>query len=131
MSLIPLLIEALKSQHQELIQQAQRIDGLQKQAAFYSGNEIESGSSSISLDQNAPNPFTANTAIRMVVPETVVQADLIIYNLEGKQIQQHAIVDRGNTELNLVGGSLEPGMYIYALLADGKVIDQKRMILTK
>ncbi|MEM9859957.1 MAG: tail fiber domain-containing protein, partial [Bacteroidota bacterium] len=85
----------------------------------------------IELLQNQPNPFTQNTAIRMVLPETVVQADLIIYNLEGKQIQQHLISDRGNTEISLEGGSLQPGMYIYALIADGKIIDQKRMILTK
>lgn len=28
-------------------------------------------------------------------------------------------------------GSLDAGIYLYALIADGKVIDTKRMILTK
>ncbi|MEM9300396.1 MAG: tail fiber domain-containing protein, partial [Bacteroidota bacterium] len=131
MSLIPILIEALKNQNKELVKQAERINELGKQLKVDSYTDIESESSRISLSQNIPNPFTADAAIRMILPEEVVQADLIIYNLEGKQIQQHLISDRGNTELTLQGGSLEPGMYIYALLADGKVIDQKRMILTK
>lgn len=131
MSLIPLLIEALKNQNKKSLKQAEVVSELQRKVKLYSLTDIESESAEISLIQNQPNPFTLNTAIRMVLPETVVQADLIIYNLEGKQIQQHLISDRGNAEVSLEAGSLQPGMYIYALLADGKVIDQKRMILTK
>jgi hypothetical protein len=29
------------------------------------------------------------------------------------------------------GNSFEPGMYLYALVIDGKEVDTKRMILTK
>ena len=33
--------------------------------------------------------------------------------------------------VTIEGGSLDAGMYLYSLIADGKVIDTKRMILTK
>jgi hypothetical protein len=34
-------------------------------------------------------------------------------------------------QITMSGNSLEPGMYLYALVVDGKEVDTKRMILTK
>lgn len=39
--------------------------------------------------------------------------------------------NRGEASITIDGGSLNAGMYLYALIADGKVVDTKRMILTK
>ena len=44
---------------------------------------------------------------------------------------QKTLQDRGKSSVTLEAGSLAPGMYLYALVADGKVIDTKRMIITK
>ena len=83
------------------------------------------------LYQNTPNPFTESTLIRCDVAEDVTKADLYIYNMNGEQIAEYAVSERGATSITVDGGSLKPGMYLYALIADGKVIDTKRMILTK
>lgn len=83
------------------------------------------------LYQNEPNPFTASTVIRCDVAEEVTKADLYIYNMNGEQIAEYAVAERGATSVTIDGGSLNAGMYLYALIADGKVIDTKRMILTK
>ena len=83
------------------------------------------------LYQNAPNPFTESTVIRVDVAEGVATADLYIYNMNGEQITEYPIIERGATSVTIDGGSLNAGMYLYALIADGQVIDTKRMILTK
>ena len=83
------------------------------------------------LYQNTPNPFTESTLIQCDVAEAVVKADLYIYDMNGKQIDTYPITERGATSITIEGHSLEAGMYLYALIADGQVIDTKRMILTK
>lgn len=83
------------------------------------------------LYQNTPNPFTESTLIQCDVAKDVVKADLYIYDMNGKQIDTYPITERGATSITIEGHSLEAGMYLYALIADGQVIDTKRMILTK
>lgn len=83
------------------------------------------------LFQNTPNPFTENTVIPCTIAEGVATAMLYIYDLNGKQIDQYPIEDRGKTCVTIAGRSLEAGMYLYSLIADGNVVDTKRMILTK
>lgn len=83
------------------------------------------------LYQNEPNPFSERTVIRVDVAEDVATADLYIYNMNGEQLTEYPITERGATSIAIDGGSLNAGMYLYALIADGQVIDTKRMILTK
>ncbi|MBR4594020.1 MAG: tail fiber domain-containing protein [Bacteroidaceae bacterium] len=86
---------------------------------------------SVALYQNTPNPFTENTEIRCLVPEVIKSAILYIYDMNGRQINSRAITRRGNVSLTIEGSSLDAGIYLYSLIADGVVIDTKRMILTK
>lgn len=83
------------------------------------------------LYQNEPNPFTERTIIRVDIAENITNANLYVYNMNGEQISEYPITERGETSVTINGGSLNAGMYLYALIADGKVIDTKRMILTK
>ena len=83
------------------------------------------------LYQNNPNPFTESTVVRCDVNKDVIKADLYIYNMNGDQIAEYTVTGRGTTSVTIDGGSLNAGMYLYALIADGKVVDTKRMILTK
>ena len=98
------------------------------------GSETGVGSSALDvpvLEQNDPNPFTQTTVVRYTLPESVKSAFLYIYDLNGTQIDQKTLQDRGKSSVTLEAGSLAPGMYLYALVTDGKVIDTKRMIITK
>lgn len=83
------------------------------------------------LYQNIPNPFTESTHIQCVVAEDVTNSNLYIYNMNGEQILEFPITERGSASVTIDGGSLSAGMYLYTLVADGQVIDTKRMILTK
>ncbi len=82
------------------------------------------------LSQNVPNPFTQSTEIAAQLPETVREASLLIQNLQGVTLQSYPITQRGKVTVTVLGGSLQAGVYAYSLIADGQVIDTKKMILT-
>jgi hypothetical protein len=42
-----------------------------------------------------------------------------------------SVKERGDATVTIAGNELSAGMYLYALIADGKVVATKRMILTK
>lgn len=147
MGMIPLIVNALNEIQAKVDSQETVIAELQKElAALRDGTPIggalrkserrntavESESAIVpALYQNNPNPFSATTVIRFALPYETQQADLYIYNLQGEQIRRMEIADRGEGKVTLQGSELSAGMYIYSLVADGKEIDSKRMILTK
>lgn len=117
-------LTALAEAHQKEIEEL-------KQQLFRSGDEsLDENSKGAVLFQNSPNPFSGNTEIRMSLPETAGQANIIIYNLEGKQLKVIPIRTRGNASVTIQGNDLSAGMYIYTLIVDNKILDSKRMILT-
>ncbi len=133
-AVIPLLVNAI----QELRTELAEVKGEEQQNApahaprqTTGTDEILDGLLKPTLYQNVPNPFNADTQIRYSLPETVQQADLYVYDLQGKQVKRIAVAERGESSVTIHGSELQAGMYIYALIADGQEIDSKRMILTK
>ena len=84
-----------------------------------------------SLEQNNPNPFTAETRINYYLPEETEEATLCIYDMQGKPIKNYSINQMGNASHTIQGSELMAGMYLYTLIADGKEVGTKRMILTE
>lgn len=114
---------------QELIAE---VEHLKEQLSQDKGEStaVERSAAGASLYQNNPNPFSNNTEIQMELPETIRQAIINVYNLEGKQLKSIVINERGKTSVQISGHEFSAGMYLYALIADGKVVDTKRLILT-
>jgi len=83
------------------------------------------------LYQNAPNPFSQSTEIKYYLPAPVNAAFLCIYDLYGRQLKQIRLSQRGSGSQIISGAEFSAGIYLYALIADGKEIDVKRMILTE
>jgi hypothetical protein len=83
------------------------------------------------LYQNIPNPFTESTWIEYFLPASTSEARLYIYNMQGSQIENFNINTMGEGSITIQGGSMQPGMYMYTLIADDREVDTKRMILTK
>jgi len=50
---------------------------------------------------------------------------------EGKQLRQIALSGKGEGSQLIHGSQFSPGIYLYALIADGQEVDVKRMILTE
>jgi len=129
MEIIPLLIKTV----QELQTQVNNLTSSPKKTVLMEEGtwNMMNTNTTAYLHQNNPNPFTENTAIMCFIPKDIVNAVLYIYDLNGRQIESRNISERGNTNIIIEGNSLDAGIYIYSLIADGVVVDTKRMILTK
>jgi hypothetical protein len=83
------------------------------------------------LSQNAPNPFSQSTTIGYYLPGTVQNATIYVYDMNGVQLKSYPVNARGNGSLTINGYELRSGMYLYTLIADGKEVATRRMILTQ
>ncbi len=91
---------------------------------------MDSSNNLASISQNRPNPFSENTVIDYFLPKSVVSAYIYIYDLNGRQLRSLSLTDRGSSSVTINGGDLYAGLFNYALVVDGTLIDSKRMILT-
>ncbi|MBN2777195.1 MAG: tail fiber domain-containing protein [Bacteroidales bacterium] len=144
--LVTLLIEAFKEQQyqiedleQQLIQN--QID-LQKCCPEYifdksfNNNTIEDSNDMKSngmsyLSQNNPNPFNFQTVIEYNIAGDNSNGVIYIFDLQGKLIKTYSNLNPGKNSIIVNANELQPGMYMYSLIVDGKEIDTKRMILTQ
>lgn len=94
-------------------------------------DEIGDNVTLLALGQNKPNPFGTSTSIEVSIPENVQKAFIYIYDLTGKKLQQIDIIARGKQTVSLSAANLSDGMYLYSLIADGKVVETRRMIVEK
>jgi hypothetical protein len=93
---------------------------------------INSNVQTFRLDQNYPNPFNPNTIIKYIVSENS-EVKLKVYNIMGKEIQTlvEQMQTQGSYEVKFNGGNYSSGIYFYALIIDGNVIDKKTMVYLK
>ena len=83
------------------------------------------------LHQNVPNPFRQETKIKFYLPQTVTTAFLIFYDLQGRQLHQVTLTQRGEGMEIISGSQFAPGIYLYALIVDGQEAGVRRMIITE
>lgn len=82
-----------------------------------------------SLEQNAPNPFNERTLIGYYLPETVKQAELVIYGERGNLVRRISLPERGTGSVTLHAAGLQKGVYTYSIIADGQAADTKKLLL--
>lgn len=126
---IPLLVEEFKKQNNVIEELKKEINAL-KNTSFPNFSFTMKDNSIGELFQNFPNPFNENTTIKFKVLNSVNSATLYLYDLQGKQIKSFVINQRGEASITIKGSELQPGVYFYSLVADGKIIDTKQMVLT-
>ncbi|MBK9659599.1 MAG: tail fiber domain-containing protein [Chitinophagaceae bacterium] len=83
------------------------------------------------LFQNAPNPFSQSTIIRYSIPANAKKAILTISNMKGIKIKEFDLLNKGGQSVEISGGQLPAGTYIYSLLVNNKMTNSKKMILTR
>ena len=136
---IPLLVDAYKEMKETATELKAKVAEQETMIASLTGRKVKGTASiddidseeAIVLMQNRPNPFKDSTEIRCHLPETVSDAFICIYDLNGRQQMRLSIADRGDVAVTVSGSYLQPGIYIYSLIADGQEADTKRMILTE
>jgi hypothetical protein len=130
-----LLVEAIKEQQIQIDVLKKQINNIDNSGSLKNTEELTNMESTKSialayLEQNAPNPFNQTTQIDYYLPENIQKATIYIYDMNGLQMKAISINQHGNGSTTINGSELRPGMYLYSLIADGKEIDTKRMILT-
>ena len=129
--LVPVLVAAVQQLYamvsaasmansQELGQETENMNAAMPQASIIGSR----------LWQNSPNPFSNSTVIRYSLQEGVRDAWLYIFDMKGLLLRQMPL-STSSESVTISGGDLQPGMYIYSLIADGREADTKRMILTR
>ncbi len=137
--IIGLLIEAIKEQQREIEELKETINGQyefsQKSVnnSSFKSNDVEDASIGDSnvLFQNVPNPFSQSTVISFKLKSNSKKALITIYNLYGTLIKSYSISSPQVMQIEILGNELNPGMYLYCLIVDGKEIETRRMILTE
>ena len=132
-NLVGLLIEAIKEQNK-------RIDSLQATIENCCQNNQGTGmlnsnqspnNTAAAVYQNNPNPFSQETSISYFLPSSTQRASLMILDMEGKLIKSLQVTSFGQGAVKINGGELTSGIYYYTLIADGKEVGTKKMILTQ
>lgn len=128
--MIPLLVQSI----QELAMEVNNLKsdkGLTR-AAVSKGGDDDSSSEyrdiiAPELFQNMPNPFTDNTVIKYIIPQDAQKANLLIYNMSGKQIEQFTLSQKGEgSDYFWRVANWRQVCIWYSLIVDGNVIDVKR-----
>lgn len=130
------LVKGMQEQQKMIEDQKQMIEKLQKQVNdLLKRNGSTTGTDQISIagasmEQNAPNPFSHETVIKFNLPAQIGNAYLTVYDLSGKQIKTLPLSQRGSSSITITADQLEAGIYIYSIIADGNLVDSKRMVVT-
>lgn len=128
--LVPLLIAAVQEQQRTIQEMSDAIRDLKNQQAANAFGSL-SGYEQVKLFQNEPNPFNRETVIRYSLPQQIGTAYIAIYDLSGKQLLTVPLTEKGNASIIINSNSLSAGMFIYSIIADNKLIDSKRMVITE
>lgn len=135
--IVPVLTGALQEQTKTIEEQKTIIDDLVSriealEAASVNNQKLPANSDGAYLKQNVPNPSAQSTVIKFYLPSSVVSANINFYDMNGKEIKSVNINTRGEeASVTINAGELTAGMYMYSLIADGKEIDTKKMIITQ
>jgi len=127
--MVPILVQAINELQSQVNELKGGQEGTVKKATGIS--DTPESVQLLSLGQNKPNPFSIATDIEVSVPGTVQTAFLYVYDLQGKKVQQVDITARGKQTVKVDATDLAEGMYLYSLIADGKVVETRRMIVEK
>lgn len=141
--IIPVLIKGMQEQEKIIEEQNKKIETLTQLVEQSTNNNQKIGSvqtesnvtivtlSDASLEQNVPNPFNQTTVINYYVPQNTGNAFIQITDMNGRTIKTISTAAKGKGQILLQAGTLTAGAYQYSLIVNGKLIDTKKMVLTK
>ena len=130
--MVPILVQAINELSAKVAELEGKDGAVKKVSAKATGiKDVDGSVEVLALGQNKPNPFGTSTEIEVSVPESVQSAFVYVYDLQGKKVQQVNITARGKQTVQLNAADLADGMYLYSLIADGKVVETRRMIVEK
>lgn len=126
LEMVPILIRGI----QELSYKIKGVNGIAKMAPQSSDAITFTAKGVNKLFPSVPNPFTEKTSIRFQLADSVRDAVIRIFDINGKILKEMP-VSSGMESVSVNGYELGEGMFLYSLLVDGQEIDTQKMILSK
>ncbi len=80
------------------------------------------------LGQNTPNPFKTSTVIEYSLPEGETEASILLLNLNGQTLKEFKLTAIKGS-ITIESNTMQKGMYLYSLIANGEEIATKKMIV--
>ena len=133
-------IEALQAQaatirreNEAMEAKLQQLENLVKAAGtVHTGNSSAIGKTgtgtSLTLEQNTPNPFSGTTTIRYSLPANTT-AIIAVYNSNGVLIKKIPANNSGVAVMD--SGNLAAGTYTYALVSNGRTMASRTMVIAR
>ncbi len=132
-SLVPVLLQSIKELQAQVaaLQAVNQSPQLAPASPSGVGTTLQNELGGARLFQNTPNPFNSSTEIAYSLPQSVHVAAILITDMQGKAVERIELKDRGEHSVTLQGHSLVGGLYMCSLIADGKVVETRKMIVNK
>jgi hypothetical protein len=128
------LVTDMQNQIEDLQNQVQELRSLLSTRLVLSSNELNhlNNESAAWLGDVHPNPASNSTTIDYSLPAGAGVAVCQIYSLSGSQVAAVALpAAPGKSQVSLNTSQLAAGMYIYALVVDGKVLGTKQLAVIR
>jgi hypothetical protein len=130
--IIPVLIRGMQDQQKEIEElklQIQQLTGNVTGSKQTAASE-KSGAGTSMMMQNTPNPFSNNTTISYDLYAGFKSRQIVINDNSGRTIK--TIVLNANKGSVVFDASVLPaGTYYYSIMADGKLLETKTMMISK
>lgn len=125
------LVKAAQEQQQMIEELQAAVESLSNQLADAKIASIftEQTSGSVKLE-NKPNPFSNETEVLYDLGDYTGRADLVFYDLSGKQVGKYLLPEHSGV-IRTASGKFAPGIYVYSLVQDGKILATKRMVVNE
>lgn len=127
---VPLIkaVQELSKENEEMKKELKELKELIKNNSTI-GITDPAGMEQSELYQNVPNPFNQSTSIGYTVSSSAKKAVLTISSTDGRKMKEYNVNGKGTVEIS--AGELSAGVYIYALIVDGKMIASRKITLTQ
>ena len=128
------LVTEMQSQLEDLQNQVQELRSLLSTRLALSSTELKQlqNESAGWLGDVHPNPASSSTTIVYSLPAGAGTAFCQIYGLSGNMVTAVSLpASQGKSSVAVNTGQLAAGMYIYALVVDGKVLATKKLVVAR
>jgi hypothetical protein len=121
----------IEEQQKQIETQKQIIEALNQRLKITGNSSSDIQKADNDMGQNEPNPFAKETRVEFNLSAKVKTANMMIYDLFGKQVASFPIEERGSSSILINANKLANGVYVYSIIADNQIIDVKRMVVAQ
>ncbi len=137
-----IMVNAFKEQQEIIESQADEISTLKErlnkiETLLNNNTDVQTTTQTVELSmkgelaQNQPNPFNKLTTIKYTLPGGTQNAKMQIVDMNGRILKIVQLANNQDGQVIIKAGELDAGTYTYSLIIDGRILNTKKMVLTK